>query len=150
MLAGGPGTPPREPLPSRRCLLAALGSTAAPGALGGCAVPAAYVAPGDRAVADDSARFFGKISPALMSHRSTGRDLIVVSDWMCARYVRLGWVQEIDRAHQPNVAGHLDPLLRSPASDKGRRFTVPWQSGITGIAYNRRGLGREIRRVSDL
>ncbi|MFF5535302.1 PotD/PotF family extracellular solute-binding protein [Streptomyces cinerochromogenes] len=183
---------------SRRSLLAALGGTAALGALAGCGVPAAYVRPGDRAVADESAadkkltwanwplyidtdddnpdqrptlrafekrtgisvdyveeindndEFFGKVSPALMNHQSTGRDLIVISDWMCARYVRLGWVQEMDRARQPNVAHHLDPLLRSPAFDPGRRFTVPWQSGITGIAYNHRKLGREIRAVSDL
>ncbi|MGW2097087.1 extracellular solute-binding protein [Streptomyces olivaceoviridis] len=191
-------TASRKPPLSRRSLLAALGGTAALGALAGCGVPAAYVAPGDRAAVDDSARdkkltwanwplyidtddddpgrrptlegfekrtgisvdyveeindndeFFGKVGPALMSHRSTGRDLVVISDWMCARYVRLGWVQEMDRAHQPNVARHLDPLLRTPAFDKGRRFTVPWQSGITGIAYNRRALGREIRAVSDL
>ncbi|MGW2745632.1 extracellular solute-binding protein [Streptomyces sp. NPDC001450] len=99
---------------------------------------------------NDNDEFFGKISPALMNHQSTGRDLIVISDWMCARFVRLGWVQRMDRAHQPNVAKYLDPLLRSPAFDPGRRFTVPWQSGITGIAYNRRKLGREIRHVSDL
>ncbi|MEV6805849.1 extracellular solute-binding protein [Streptomyces sp. NPDC051132] len=99
---------------------------------------------------NDNDEFFGKISPALMNHQSTGRDLIVISDWMCARYVHLGWVQEMDRARQPNVARHLDPLLRSPAFDPGRRFTVPWQSGITGIAYDRRRLGREIRRVADL
>ncbi|MFE1883726.1 polyamine ABC transporter substrate-binding protein [Streptomyces diastatochromogenes] len=99
---------------------------------------------------NDNDEFFGKISPALMNHQSTGRDLIVISDWMCARFVRLGWVQRMDRAHQPDVAKYLDPLLRSPAFDPGRRFTVPWQSGITGIAYNRRKLGREIRQVSDL
>ncbi|MCS0604238.1 extracellular solute-binding protein [Streptomyces sp. LP11] len=183
---------------SRRSLLRALGGTAALGALAGCGVPAAYVRPGDRAVADRSAadrkltwanwplyidtadddpsrrptleafqkrtgisveyveeindndEFFGKISPALMNHQSTGRDLIVISDWMCARFVRLGWVQRMDRAHQPNVAKYLDPLLRSPAFDKGRLHTVPWQSGITGIAYDRRKLGREIRHVKDL
>ncbi|MEU5794585.1 extracellular solute-binding protein [Streptomyces sp. NPDC047813] len=99
---------------------------------------------------NDNDEFFGKISPALMNHQSTGRDLIVISDWMCARFVRLGWVQEMDRADQPNVAKYLDPLLRTPAFDKGRRFTVPWQSGITGIAYNRKKLGREIRAVKDL
>ncbi|CAM5484768.1 Spermidine/putrescine ABC transporter substrate-binding protein OS=Streptomyces chartreusis OX=1969 GN=HUT05_14160 PE=4 SV=1 [Streptomyces chartreusis] len=99
---------------------------------------------------NDNDEFFGKISPALMNHRRTGRDLIVISDWMCARFVRLGWVQELDRARQPNVTEYLDPLLRSPAFDPGRKFTVPWQSGITGIAYNRRRLGREIRHVSDL
>ncbi|MFF4589962.1 PotD/PotF family extracellular solute-binding protein [Streptomyces sp. NPDC001388] len=99
---------------------------------------------------NDNDEFFGKISPALMNHQQTGRDLIVVSDWMCARFVRLGWVQEMDRDRQPNVAEHLDPLLRSPAFDPGRRHTVPWQSGITGIAYDRRALGREIRAVSEL
>ncbi|MER5937403.1 spermidine/putrescine ABC transporter substrate-binding protein [Streptomyces sp. NPDC001928] len=99
---------------------------------------------------NDNDEFFGKISPALMNHQRTGRDLIVISDWMCARFVRLGWVQELDRAHQPNVTKYLDPLLRSPAFDPGRKFTVPWQSGITGIAYNHRRLGREIRHVSDL
>ncbi|MFJ3638208.1 spermidine/putrescine ABC transporter substrate-binding protein [Streptomyces sp. NPDC090108] len=99
---------------------------------------------------NDNDEFFGKISPALMNHQPTGRDLIVISDWMCARYVRLGWVQRMDRAHQPNVAKYLDPLLRSPAFDPGRMFTLPWQSGITGIAYDRRKLGREIRGVKDL
>ncbi|MFD7434497.1 spermidine/putrescine ABC transporter substrate-binding protein [Streptomyces sp. NPDC059861] len=99
---------------------------------------------------NDNDEFFGKISPSLMNHQSTDRDLIVISDWMCARFVRLGWVQEMDRARQANVTRYLDPLLRSPAFDPGRKFTVPWQSGITGIAYNRRALGREIRHVSDL
>ncbi|MER6157557.1 spermidine/putrescine ABC transporter substrate-binding protein [Streptomyces sp. NPDC001868] len=183
---------------TRRSLLGALGTGGSLGALAGCGVPAAYVAPRDRAGADLSARdkrvswanwplyidtddedtsrrptleaferrtgiavdyveeindndeFFGKISPALMNHQRTGRDLVVVSDWMCARFVRLGWVQEMDRSRQPNVTRYLDPQLRSPAFDPGRRFTVPWQSGITGIAYNRRKLGREIRRVADL
>ncbi|PPS69679.1 MULTISPECIES: ABC transporter substrate-binding protein [Streptomyces] len=99
---------------------------------------------------NDNDEFFGKISPALMNHQPTGRDLIVVSDWMSARFVRLGWVQEMDRARQPNVTRYLDPQLRSPAFDPGRTCTVPWQSGITGIVYNRRRTGREIRQVSDL
>src|SRR6185369_4628075 len=51
---------------------------------------------------NDNDEFFGKISPSLMNHQRTGRDLIVVSDWMCARFVRLGWVQRMNRAEQPN------------------------------------------------
>ncbi|MFE1800920.1 spermidine/putrescine ABC transporter substrate-binding protein [Streptomyces sp. NPDC059517] len=99
---------------------------------------------------NDNDEFFGKVSPSLMNHQETGRDLIVISDWMCARFVRLGWVQEMDRSRQPNITRYLDPQLRSPAFDPGRRSTVPWQSGITGVAYNRRRLGREIRHVSEL
>ncbi|KOG30313.1 MULTISPECIES: polyamine ABC transporter substrate-binding protein [Streptomyces] len=99
---------------------------------------------------NDNDEFFGKIGPSLMNGQVTGRDLIVVSDWMAARFVRLGWVQEMDRAAQPNVARHLGPQLRSPAFDPGRLHSVPWQSGVTGIAYNRRKLGRELRSTKDL
>ncbi|MFJ1868484.1 spermidine/putrescine ABC transporter substrate-binding protein [Streptomyces sp. NPDC088097] len=99
---------------------------------------------------NDNDEFFGKISPALMNHQTTGHDLVVVSDWMAARFVHLGWAQKMDRSKQSNVAGNLDPQLRSPAFDEGRLHTVPWQSGITGIAYNRKALGREIKSVKDL
>ncbi|MFE7587075.1 spermidine/putrescine ABC transporter substrate-binding protein [Streptomyces gardneri] len=99
---------------------------------------------------NDNDEFFGKIGPSLMNHQETGRDLIVVSDWMAARFVRLGWVQEMDRAAQPHVAKHLNPQLLSPAFDAGRLHSVPWQSGITGIAYNRRKLGRELRSTKEL
>ncbi|MFE5712256.1 spermidine/putrescine ABC transporter substrate-binding protein [Streptomyces sp. NPDC056501] len=99
---------------------------------------------------NDNDEFFGKIGPSLMNHQETGRDLIVVSDWMAARFVRLGWVQEMDRSAQPHVAKHLNPQLRSPAFDAGRLHSVPWQSGITGIAYNRKKLGRELRSTKEL
>ncbi|MFE5623136.1 spermidine/putrescine ABC transporter substrate-binding protein [Streptomyces virginiae] len=99
---------------------------------------------------NDNDEFFGKVSPALMNRQETGHDLVVVSDWMAARFVHLGWAQKMDRSAQPNVTRHLDPQLRSPAFDEGRLHTVPWQSGITGIAYNRRALGREIKSVRDL
>ncbi|MFJ7267725.1 spermidine/putrescine ABC transporter substrate-binding protein [Streptomyces sp. NPDC099050] len=99
---------------------------------------------------NDNDEFFGKISPALMNHQQTGHDVVVVSDWMAARFVHLGWAQKMDRSAQANVSKHLDPQLRSPAFDEGRLHTVPWQSGITGIAYNRKALGREIKSVKDL
>ncbi|WP_328301066.1 spermidine/putrescine ABC transporter substrate-binding protein [Streptomyces sp. NBC_00435] len=99
---------------------------------------------------NDNDEFFGKISPALMNHQQTGHDVVVVSDWMAARFVRLGWAQKMDRSAQANVTKYLDPQLRSPAFDEGRLHTVPWQSGITGIAYNRKALGRELKSVKDL
>ncbi|MFB6523541.1 spermidine/putrescine ABC transporter substrate-binding protein [Streptomyces sp. NPDC056401] len=99
---------------------------------------------------NDNDEFFGKISPALMNHQQTGHDVVVVSDWMAARFVHLGWAQKMDRSAQANVSKYLDPQLRSPAFDAGRLHTVPWQSGITGIAYNRKALGREIKSVQDL
>ncbi|MFF2044781.1 spermidine/putrescine ABC transporter substrate-binding protein [Kitasatospora sp. NPDC058170] len=99
---------------------------------------------------NDNDEFFGKIGPVLTQGTDPGRDLMVVSDWMAGRYVALGWVQAMDREGMPNVTAQLDPQLADPAFDPGRRRSVPWQSGITGIAYNRKELGREIRSTADL
>ncbi|MFI5534244.1 spermidine/putrescine ABC transporter substrate-binding protein [Kitasatospora sp. NPDC051853] len=99
---------------------------------------------------NDNDEFFGKISPVLAQGGDPGRDLMVVSDWMAGRYVSLGWVQQYEAANLPNVTEHLDPQLASPAWDPGRRHSVPWQSGITGIAYNRKALGRELKSTADL
>ncbi|MEU9078695.1 spermidine/putrescine ABC transporter substrate-binding protein [Kitasatospora sp. NPDC004745] len=99
---------------------------------------------------NDNDEFFGKISPVLTQGADPGRDLMVISDWMAGRYVSLGWVQAMDRDNLPNVTANLDPQLANPAFDPGRRRSVPWQSGITGIAYNRKALGREIRSTADL
>ncbi|GAA2149546.1 spermidine/putrescine ABC transporter substrate-binding protein [Kitasatospora kazusensis] len=99
---------------------------------------------------NDNDEFFGKISPVLAQGGDPGRDLMVISDWMAGRYVALGWVETLDKANLPNVTKYLDPQLSHPAFDPDRSHSVPWQSGITGIAYNRKALGREIKRTSDL
>ncbi|MGA5704202.1 polyamine ABC transporter substrate-binding protein [Peterkaempfera bronchialis] len=99
---------------------------------------------------NDNDEFFGKISPALMNGQDPERDLVVISDWMASRYVTLGWVQTLDKANLPHVVKNLDPQLRHPAFDPERAHSVPWQSGITGIAYNRKKLGRELKSSADL
>ncbi|WP_436777730.1 polyamine ABC transporter substrate-binding protein [Yinghuangia sp. YIM S09857] len=99
---------------------------------------------------NDNDEFFGKIHPAIQAGKEPGRDLVVISDWMCTRFVGLGWVQDLDKANLPNVQANLAPSLRDPGYDPGRRHTVPWASGITGIAYNKKALGREIHHVEDL
>lgn len=98
---------------------------------------------------NDNDEFFGKIAPQLEAGRSTGRDLIVLTDWMAARLIRLGYVQELDKSNIPN-AGNLQAAYQDVPFDPGRRYSLPWQSGMTGIAYNPEQLGREITRVDDL
>jgi len=68
---------------------------------------------------------------------------------MAARMIRLGYVQELDKANIPN-ASNLLPTYQDVPFDQGRVYSLPWQSGITGIAYNPEELGREITRVDDL
>jgi spermidine/putrescine transport system substrate-binding protein len=98
---------------------------------------------------NDNDEFFGKISPMLRAGRSTGRDVIVLTDWMATRMIRLGYVEKLDRANIPN-SRNLIASYEDVPFDKGRQYSLPWQSGITGIGYNPTALGREITEVDDL
>ena len=85
---------------------------------------------------NDNESFFAKVSPQLQSCKSTGRDIFVVTDWMAARMIDLGWIQELDHANMPNVKANILDLLAKPQWDPDRSYSVPWQSGMTGICYN--------------
>jgi spermidine/putrescine transport system substrate-binding protein len=98
---------------------------------------------------NDNDEFFGKISPMLRAGRSTGRDVVVLTDWMAGRMIRLGYVEKLDKGNIPN-AKNLIPSYNEVPFDEGREYTLPWQSGIAGIGYNPVALGREITEVDDL
>ncbi len=85
---------------------------------------------------NDNNEFFGIVRNQLADCQPTGRDLIVPTDWMAARMIELGWIQELDKDNLPNVQANLVESLRSPSWDPERKRSVPWQSGLTGIAYN--------------
>jgi spermidine/putrescine transport system substrate-binding protein len=85
---------------------------------------------------NDNETFFAKVSPQLQDCKSTGRDVFVVTDFMAARMIELNWIQELDHSKMPNVDANLIDFLKSPSWDPQRKFSVPWQSGMTGICYN--------------
>ncbi|MGH3508395.1 MAG: ABC transporter substrate-binding protein [Nocardioidaceae bacterium] len=80
--------------------------------------------------------FFAEVSPFLAECKDSGRDVFVVTDWMAARMIDLGWIQELDKSKLPNVDANLLDSLKSPNWDPERKYSVPWQSGMTGICYN--------------
>jgi spermidine/putrescine transport system substrate-binding protein len=84
--------------------------------------------------------FFAKVKPQLSTGEDTGRDVLCLTDWMVARLIRLNWVQKLDKANIPN-AKNLEPNLSNVEYDKGRVYSLPWQSGFTGIAYNPKSTG---------
>jgi spermidine/putrescine transport system substrate-binding protein len=84
---------------------------------------------------NDNDEFFAKMQPQLSAGQDTGRDLWCSTDWMVARLIRLGWVQELDRDNIPN-AGNVEDSLADVEFDPGRAYSLPWQSGFTGIGYN--------------
>ena len=62
--------------------------------------------------------------------------MIVLTDWMAARMIGLGWIQPLDLSKMPNFTKNLIPRLRDKPWDPGQKHHAPWQSGLTGIAYN--------------
>ncbi|MDQ3479754.1 MAG: extracellular solute-binding protein, partial [Actinomycetota bacterium] len=85
---------------------------------------------------NDNETFFAKVSPQLQSCESTGRDVFVVTDYMAAQMIDLNWIQKLDHSKIPNVDANLIDFLKSPSWDPNRDYSVPWQSGMTGICYN--------------
>ncbi|MFB7599399.1 spermidine/putrescine ABC transporter substrate-binding protein [Streptomyces sp. NPDC056160] len=100
---------------------------------------------------NDNNEFFGKIKPQLAAGQDTGRDVIVLTDWLAARVIRLGWVQKLDPANLPHAFANLAEQFRSPEWDPGHAYSYPWQGVSTVIAYNKKALdGIQVRSVSDL
>jgi spermidine/putrescine transport system substrate-binding protein len=98
---------------------------------------------------NDNNEFFGIVRNQLGGCQSTGRDMFVLTDYMAARVKKLGWLQELDHPKIPNVDKHLSKSLRRPSWDPHRDYSVPWQSGLTGIAYNAKLTG-EVRSFDEL
>jgi spermidine/putrescine transport system substrate-binding protein len=98
---------------------------------------------------NDNFEFFGKLQPQLKNGESGGRSMFVVTDYMVKIMHDLGYLQNVDKSALPNVEENLLPSLESPDFDPNRDFSVPWQSGFTGIIINT-DLAPEIDSIEDL
>ena len=92
-------------------------------------------------VIDDNDAFVGTIKPQLEAGKDTGWDLIVLTDWMAARLIRLGWVEQMDLGNMPNVVANLQDVYRNVTWDPTNDHHVPWQSGMTGLGYDKAKTG---------
>ncbi|MEU6991378.1 spermidine/putrescine ABC transporter substrate-binding protein [Streptomyces sp. NPDC046465] len=100
---------------------------------------------------NDNVEFFGKVKPQLAAGQDTGRDLICVTDWLAARFIRFGWVQKLDPANLPHAYANLSAQFRDPDWDPGRAYSYPWTGISTVIAYNKKATGgKKITSVSEL
>ena len=85
---------------------------------------------------NDNAEFFAKTRNQLGACETVKRDMFMLTDWMAARMIDLGWIQPLDPAKVPNLHKNLIKPLRGKAWDPDLTYHAPWQSGLTGIAYN--------------
>jgi spermidine/putrescine transport system substrate-binding protein len=86
---------------------------------------------------NDNASFFAKIQGPLSRGQSTGRDIVVLTDndRYLSLMIRKGWAEKLDKSAIPNIKNLVD-VQKHPNFDPGRDYSLPWQSGMTGIAYN--------------
>src|ERR1700754_1839850 len=98
---------------------------------------------------NDNNTFFGKMQPLLEQGESGGRSIFVLTDWMAKQMWDLGYLQEIDPKDIPTVMQNMVPTLKNPSFDPGRKYSIPWQSGMTGIWVDT-AKAPEIKSVNDL
>ena len=98
---------------------------------------------------NDNDEFFAKIDEPLKRNQSVDRDIIVLTDWMAGRLIRLGYVAPLDDSKFPNKTNIVDNV-KDVSFDAGRKYSVPWLSGMTGVAYNPKKTGRELTSINDI
>jgi len=84
---------------------------------------------------NDNDQFFGKVRADLAAGNDIKRDVMVLTDWMAARLIRLKWVQKMNVENVPNKK-NIQPSLTEVEFDSAREYSLPWAGVMAGIAYN--------------
>ncbi len=98
----------------------------------------------------DNEDFFGQIAPDLANGDPTGWDVITPSDWMVGRLIDLEYLEEIEVSQLPKLEANAADYARSLSFDPDNQYSVYWQGGITGIAYDPTLAGRDLTTFDDL
>jgi len=93
--------------------------------------------------------FFNKMQPLLGQGESGGRSIFVLADYQVVKMHKLGYLQEFDKSGLPEVEKNLVSSLQHPQFDPNRDWTVPWQSGMTGVIVNKE-TAPDVKSVCDL
>ncbi len=98
---------------------------------------------------NDNNEFFAKVQNQLGSCSTTKRDMFMLTDWMAARMIQAGWIQKLDKSKVPNLDANIIDGLANVSFDPQREYSAPWQSGVTGIAYNKSKV-KEVKSFQEL
>jgi spermidine/putrescine transport system substrate-binding protein len=98
---------------------------------------------------NDNDEFYGKVQAQLKLNEDIGYDVVTPTDWMAARWIRLGYAQKFDNANIPNRVNILDSLA-SPSFDPNRESTLTWQGIMGGFGWNTKTNPKGLRTIDDL
>ena len=87
---------------------------------------------------NDNAGYFAKVQGRLSQGQGIDRDIIVSTDndRFLAEYLENDWALKLDKSLIPNIKNLIEAQA-SPPFDPNREYTLPWFSGMDGIAYNK-------------
>jgi spermidine/putrescine transport system substrate-binding protein len=98
---------------------------------------------------NDNTEYFAKIQPLLSKGEPIGPNIIAPTFWLAGRLIQLGWVEKLPLDKVPNASNLLESLTKPPSDPTGE-YSLPWQSGMAGIAYNKAAAGGEVRTMEQL
>ncbi len=98
---------------------------------------------------NDNNEFFGKVQPLFSQGDSGGRSIVVVTDWMAEKMYELGYIQNFEEGKLTTARDNLIPSLQSPEFDPDRAYSMPWQTGMTGLVV-RSDLAPDVESINDL
>lgn len=87
-------------------------------------------------VIEGNDEFFGTIKPQLEAGQDTGWDIVTLTDWMAARLIRLGWVEQFNVDNMANFVANIKETYKGTDWDGEMQYHAPWQSGMTGLGYD--------------
>ncbi|SFN08691.1 spermidine/putrescine transport system substrate-binding protein [Actinomadura madurae] len=95
--------------------------------------------------------WFGKIQAPLAAGQSIGFDLMVMTNGIQLEQCRqLGYLAPLDLSKLKNFQANAGEPYKNPSYDPGNAFTIPYESGVTGIAYNTKYVKEEITSIAQL
>ena len=98
---------------------------------------------------NDNDEFYGKVQAQLKLGEDIGYDVVTPTDWMAARWIRLGYTQKFDAANIPNKSNILDSLA-SPSFDPNREQSLTWQGIMAGFGWNTEKNPKGINTLDEL
>ncbi|MBB6351813.1 spermidine/putrescine transport system substrate-binding protein [Nonomuraea muscovyensis] len=102
-------------------------------------------------VIQENAEFFGKADPVLRAGQSLGYDIVVMTNGIQLQHmIELGYCVPLDHSKLPNFAANAGAAYKKRAYDPNNTYTIPYTSGVTGIAYNTKYVKDDLKSINAL
>ncbi len=98
---------------------------------------------------NDNQSFNGKVEPQLRNGQDVGYDLVTITDWLVGQWIRKGYAARLDYDNIPN-SSNLLPKFEDVPFDPGREYSLPWQGGFAGLAWDKEKVPGGLKTIDDL